>query len=229
MRIQIHIKRDGSLSTGQTDHFSSELFSLAVSWNTTATFLWYAVLVSVWWHEISSPRQMLEKGKLFRETENWGAPIASIVWPKTQPFNIKQRVPHPRVFSVAQTVKNLPAVQETWVQCLGQEDPLEKGVTTPTPVFLPGEFHGQRSCRGQRPATQSMWSQRVRQDWETNTNFSGHIFIQPQNLVINVIEMILWLTRKQQAKMPDDKCRPKSFEWEFLSFRLETISFDGVE
>ena len=27
---------------------------------------------------------------------------------------------------VAQLVKNLPAVQETWVQSLGQEDPLEK-------------------------------------------------------------------------------------------------------
>ena len=31
---------------------------------------------------------------------------------------------------VAQTVKNPPAVQETWVQSLGQEDPLEKGVAT---------------------------------------------------------------------------------------------------
>ena len=27
---------------------------------------------------------------------------------------------------IAQMVKNLPAVQETWVQSLGQEDPLEK-------------------------------------------------------------------------------------------------------
>ena len=27
-------------------------------------------------------------------------------------------------------VKNLPAVQETWVQSLGQEDPLEKGMAT---------------------------------------------------------------------------------------------------
>ena len=31
---------------------------------------------------------------------------------------------------VAQTVKNLPAIQETWVQCLGQEDPLEEGMAT---------------------------------------------------------------------------------------------------
>ena len=31
---------------------------------------------------------------------------------------------------VAQMVKNLPAMQETWDQSLGQEDPLEKGMTT---------------------------------------------------------------------------------------------------
>ena len=31
---------------------------------------------------------------------------------------------------MAQTGKNLPAMQETWIQPLGHEDPLEKGVTT---------------------------------------------------------------------------------------------------
>ena len=31
---------------------------------------------------------------------------------------------------VAQMVKNLPAVWETWVQSLGWEDPLEKGMAT---------------------------------------------------------------------------------------------------
>ena len=31
---------------------------------------------------------------------------------------------------VAQTVKNLTAMQETWVRSLGQEDPLEKGMAT---------------------------------------------------------------------------------------------------
>ena len=31
---------------------------------------------------------------------------------------------------MAQTVKDLPPKQETWAQSLGQEDPLEKGVTT---------------------------------------------------------------------------------------------------
>ena len=45
---------------------------------------------------------------------------------------------------VAQTVKNLPAMRETGVGSLGQEDPLKKGML-PTPVLLPGEFHRQRS------------------------------------------------------------------------------------
>ena len=39
---------------------------------------------------------------------------------------------------VAQIVKNPPARQETWVQSLGWEDPLEEA-WQPTPVFLPGE------------------------------------------------------------------------------------------
>ena len=31
---------------------------------------------------------------------------------------------------MAQKVKNLPVMQETWIQSLGQEDPLEKGMAT---------------------------------------------------------------------------------------------------
>ena len=47
-------------------------------------------------------------------------------------------------------VKNLPAMWETQVRSLGREDPLEKGML-PTPVFLLGEFHGQRSLAGYSP------------------------------------------------------------------------------
>ena len=36
---------------------------------------------------------------------------------------------------MAQTVKNLPAVQETWVQSLGREDPVEKGMATPSSIL----------------------------------------------------------------------------------------------
>ena len=47
---------------------------------------------------------------------------------------------------VAQMVKHLPVMQETWVQSLVQEDPLEEGIATL--VFLPGESHGQKSLAG---------------------------------------------------------------------------------
>ena len=40
-------------------------------------------------------------------------------------------------------------MQETQVQTLGQEDPLEEEMATP--VFLPGKFHGQRNLMGHSP------------------------------------------------------------------------------
>ena len=51
---------------------------------------------------------------------------------------------------MAQMVKNLLAMHKTWVRSLGQEDPPEKGMAA-TPVFLPGEYHGQRSLVGYSP------------------------------------------------------------------------------
>uniref|UniRef100_A0A8B9Y8T5 Uncharacterized protein n=1 Tax=Bos mutus grunniens TaxID=30521 RepID=A0A8B9Y8T5_BOSMU len=48
---------------------------------------------------------------------------------------------------VAQLVKNLPAMRETWVPSLGWEDPLEKGKA---PVFWPGESHGLYSPWGHK-------------------------------------------------------------------------------
>ena len=47
---------------------------------------------------------------------------------------------------VAQTVKNLPAMRETWVQKIPWQRAWQ-----PTAVFLPGEFHGQRSLAGYSP------------------------------------------------------------------------------
>ena len=48
---------------------------------------------------------------------------------------------------VAQLVKNPPAMQKTWVQSLGWEYPLEKGMATHF-SNLPEEVHGQRSLVG---------------------------------------------------------------------------------
>ena len=40
-----------------------------------------------------------------------------------------------RTSLVAQSVKNLPAVQKTWVQSLGREDPLEKAMATQSSIL----------------------------------------------------------------------------------------------
>ena len=40
-----------------------------------------------------------------------------------------------RASQVAQAVKNMPAMQETWVRSLGQEDPLEKGMATHSSIL----------------------------------------------------------------------------------------------
>ena len=40
-----------------------------------------------------------------------------------------------RALLAAQTVKSLPAMQETWVQSLGQEDPLEKAMATHSSIL----------------------------------------------------------------------------------------------
>ena len=42
---------------------------------------------------------------------------------------------HGEGFLVAQRVKNPPAMQETWVQSLGLEDPLEKGMATHSSIL----------------------------------------------------------------------------------------------
>ena len=60
------------------------------------------------------------------------------------------------VFPSGSVVKDLPVMQEAQVQSLGKEDPLEEA-WQPTPVFLPGESHGQ----GKPGGLQSMGLQRV--------------------------------------------------------------------
>ena len=50
-------------------------------------------------------------------------------------------------FPGGSAVKNPPGVQESQIQSLGREDPWRRE-WIPTPVFLPGQFHGQRSLAG---------------------------------------------------------------------------------
>ena len=53
--------------------------------------------------------------------------VHGITKSRTQPFF--------KASLVAQLVKNLPAVQETWVRSLGWEDPLEKGKATHSSIL----------------------------------------------------------------------------------------------
>ena len=74
------------------------------------------------------------------------------------------RLPFMSCFLVAQIIKGLPAMQETWVWSLGLEDSLEKGMATLSSILAwripwteePGEL-------------QSMGLPRVRHNCETNT------------------------------------------------------------
>ena len=64
---------------------------------------------------------------------------------------------------MAQRLKHLPAVQETWVQSLSQEDPLEKEMATHSSILA-----WRIPWREEPSRLQSMDSQRVRHDWATS-------------------------------------------------------------
>ena len=66
-------------------------------------------------------------------------------------------------------VKNLPEIQETWVQSLGREDPLEKEMATHSSI------HAWRIPWTEEPhGLQSMASQKVGHDWGANTHTHIH-------------------------------------------------------
>ena len=69
---------------------------------------------------------------------------------------------------VAQLVKNLPEMWETWVISLGWEDPLEKGMATYSSMLA------WRIPWTEEPGgLQSMGSQRVRYDWASSLHFNS--------------------------------------------------------
>ena len=74
-----------------------------------------------------------------------------------------------RASLVAQMVKNLHAMQETWVQSLGWKISWRRE-QLPTPVFLPGEFHGQRSWQVTVHGVSKSWTR------EATVTFTFHFF-----------------------------------------------------
>ena len=72
-------------------------------------------------------------------------------------------------------VKNLPAMQETWVQSLGKEDPLEKGMATHSSILA-----WKTQWTEEPGGLQSTVSQRVRYDFLTNSTNTQSVVLDPQ-------------------------------------------------
>ena len=90
---------------------------------------------------------------------------------------------HSCTFLVAQLVKNLPAMQETWVRSLGWEGPLEKGMAAHSSVlawWVPWTVY-------------SMGSQRVGHDWATFTFHTYMKLLYMYKLYICIIIYIYYI------------------------------------
>ena len=75
---------------------------------------------------------------------------------------------------VAQLVKNLPVLQETWVRSLGWEDPLEEGHGYPLQYSCLGNPHGQRSLVGY-----SSWGHKESDTTERLSTYTPQEAIKP--------------------------------------------------
>ena len=103
----------------------------------------------------------LTRGRLWQPTVVAGQQPSAWLWTHKSRNYREATVSQKANPLVAQTVKNLPAVQEVWF--LDQEDPLEEGMATHSSILAwripwteePGKL-------------QSMGSQRVRHNWATN-------------------------------------------------------------
>ena len=92
-----------------------------------------------------------------------------------------------RTSLVAQLVKNLPAVQETWVWSLGWEDSLEKEMATHSSILA-----WKISWTQDPGGLQSMGLQRVRHDWVTNTYLLAFSMIQQMLAIWSLVPLPFW-------------------------------------
>ena len=98
-------------------------------------------------------------------------------------------------------VKNLPAMQETWVWSLGQEDPLEKGMATHS------RMNAWRIPGTEEPGgLQFMVLQRVGHNWVTNTStstvnglFRASLVAQWQIVCLSLQDTWVWLLAQEDS------------------------------
>ena len=113
-------------------------------------------------------------------------------------------------FPVAQMVKNLPTMQDTWVQPLVQEDPLEKGMAIHSSILAwriswteePGGLH-------------LMGSQRVRHDWASK-NAMFYQNIKYGNILLQLLLTWLFIAVISKTQF----LRNFIFKWEVNLCRL---------
>ena len=114
-------------------------------------------------------------------------------------------------FPVAQTVKHLPAMWETWVQSLGWQDPLKKEMAT-HPSTLAWKIP-----RTEEPGRlQSMESQRVRNDWATSLMVCGILVpqpgMEPVPPTVEAWSLNHWTVREAPGPRLYSTCAPASEE-----------------
>ena len=101
------------------------------------------------------------------QREIWMPLIGRLAWVSLSlptPDEEEQRPTTPLHFPMAQSVKNLPAKQESQVQSLGRQDPLEKGMATHSSILA-----WRIPWTEELGRLQSVGSQRVGHNWMTNT------------------------------------------------------------
>ena len=121
---------------------------------------------------------------------------------------------------VAQRVKRLPTVRETWVPSLGQEDPLEKGMATHSST-LAWKIPWTEEPGG----LQSMGSQRVGYDWATSLSFLS-FFLASDTQSADFCQLYRWVSEVQESKQP---LAQKYFTESWLSsFRNKILAFGNI-
>ena len=106
-----------------------------------------------------------------------------IVLPKewiTESWKFRVLKKNPKWNSGKEPVCQRRRCNRLWVQCLGWEDPPGDENGQPTPVFLPGESHEQRSLEGYSPLSHK----ELDTTEHTHTNCNYHLFFKFSCLLI---------------------------------------------
>ena len=138
---------------------------------------------------------------------------------------------------VAQRVKWLPAMQETWVRSLGQEDPLEKEMATHSSTLA-----WKIPWREKPGRLQSMGSQRVGHDWVTSLSLcplsqwchpiiASSIFpFSPCPESFQASHLFQWVSSLNQvAKVLELQLKHSNEYSSLISFRIDWLDLLAVQ